>query len=52
MGMNDDGLNIVERYAALFPTTKADNQKSAIRGQVQIIGSNIDNTIHGQSFEN
>ncbi len=45
--MNDSRLNIVER-PALFLTIKADNQRSAMRRQVQIIRDNIDNTIHGQ----
>jgi hypothetical protein len=47
--MNDSRLNIVER-PALFLTIKADNQRSAMRRQVQIIRDNIDNTIQGQPF--
>jgi hypothetical protein len=48
--MDDDRLNIVERDSPLFLAIKADNQKSTVSGQVQIIRGNIDNTIHGQPF--
>src|SRR3546814_14871997 len=50
MGMNDDRLNIVERDAPLFLAIKADDEKSAISGQMEVICGNIDNTVHGQPF--
>jgi hypothetical protein len=50
VGMNDDRLNIVERYAPLFLAVKADDKKSAISGEMKVIRGNIDNTIHGQPF--
>src|SRR3546814_8602509 len=46
MGMNDDRLNIVERDAPLFLAIKADDEKSAISGQMEVICGNIDNTVH------
>src|SRR3546814_6925840 len=37
MGMNDDRLNIVERYPPLFLTIKAGDKKSAISGKMETI---------------
>src|SRR3546814_17638120 len=50
MGMNDDRLNIVERYPPLFLTIKAGDKKSAIRGKMEINTGDITNTIHGRPF--
>src|SRR3546814_17665155 len=50
MGMNDDRLNIVERYPPLFLTIKAGDKKSAISGKMEIIRGDINNTIHGRPF--
>src|SRR3546814_3730090 len=50
MGMNDDRLNIVERYTPLFLTIKAGDKKSAISGKMEIIRGDINNTIHGRPF--
>lgn len=52
VSMNDDRLNIVERYASLFLAIKADDKKSAISGEMKVIRGNIDDTIHGQPFGN
>src|SRR3546814_20458372 len=45
MGMNDDRLNIVERYPHLFLTIKAGDQTSAISGKMAIIRGDINKTI-------
>ncbi len=50
VGMNYNRLNIVERDPALFLPIKADDEKAAIGGQVQIIRGNIDDAVHGQPF--
>src|SRR3546814_2150183 len=50
MGMNDDRLNFGERDAPLFLAIKADDEKSAISGQMEVICGNIENTVHGQPF--
>src|SRR3546814_4409251 len=50
MRMDDDGMDIIERYAPLFLAIEGDNQKSAIRGQMQTIPGNIDDPVHGQPF--
>mgnify|MGYP001185078140 CR=1 FL=1 len=50
VGMNDDRLNIVQRYSPLLLAIKADDKKSAISGEMEIIRGNIDNAVHGQPF--
>src|SRR3546814_20368950 len=50
VGMNDDRLNIVERYPPLFLTIKAGDKKSAISGKMEIIRGDINNTINGRPY--
>src|SRR3546814_15143441 len=46
MRMDDDGMGIIERYAPLFLAIEGDNQKSAIRGQMQTITGPKDHPVH------